>query len=98
MGREDEISTPMQAPCVSVTVFGPHAIRTTHLYSPMNTGIVASDGRQPASGLTPAVWYSRAVSTCMRRPIGQISSQKKKESKKNRTKDKKKFCSRPLYH
>jgi hypothetical protein len=26
--------------------------------------MVAREGRQPASGFTPAVWYTRAVSTC----------------------------------
>lgn len=45
----------------------PHAppprLPPTHLYRPMKTGMVTRVGRQPASGLTPAVWYSLAVST-----------------------------------
>ncbi len=29
----------------------------------MKMGMVAREGRQPASGFTPAFWYSLAVST-----------------------------------
>ena len=55
----------------------------------MKTGMVASEGRQPARGLTPAVWYSLAVSTCSHRTQkgGVVDPQNSKRA-----------CSRPLYH